>query len=71
VRPATYPGRTPHLHFAVTPSGNRVSNFQLYFADAQENAGDLLLRDLSVDQRAQVTREVGADGRVAWDIVLP
>jgi len=52
VRPATYPGRTPHLHFAVTPSGGRVSNFQLYFADARESAGDFLLRDLTADQRA-------------------
>jgi len=71
VRPATYPGRTPHLHFAVTPSGGRASNFQLYFADARENAGDFLLRDLSADERAQVVREVGPEGKVAWDIVLP
>jgi protocatechuate 3,4-dioxygenase beta subunit len=71
VRPATYPGRTPHLHFAVTPSGGRASNFQLYFADARENAGDFLLRDLTADQRTQVIREVGPDGKVAWDIVLP
>lgn len=71
VRPATYPGRTPHLHFAVTPGGGRASNFQLYFADAWENAGDFLLRDLSADERAQVIREVGPDGKVAWDIVLP
>lgn len=43
VRPVAYPGRAPHIHFALSDS--RFSTFytQMYLAGAPENEGDFLL----------------------------
>jgi protocatechuate 3,4-dioxygenase beta subunit len=43
VRPVAYPGRAPHIHFAL--SDRRFSTFytQMYLAGAPENEGDFLL----------------------------
>jgi protocatechuate 3,4-dioxygenase beta subunit len=43
IRPVPYPGRAPHIHFAVTGSGVDPLVTQLYVEGAPENARDFLL----------------------------
>lgn len=46
IRPAPYPGRTPHIHFFVrTPDGRELVT-QLYVAGDPGNAGDFLLNSV-------------------------
>lgn len=46
IRPAPYPGRTPHIHFFVrTPDGRELVT-QLYVAGEPANAGDFLLNSI-------------------------
>jgi protocatechuate 3,4-dioxygenase beta subunit len=40
VRPAEYPGRTPHIHVKVRAPGGPLITSQLYFPDAAANARD-------------------------------
>ncbi|MGI9521896.1 MAG: hypothetical protein ACR2PG_09645 [Hyphomicrobiaceae bacterium] len=43
IRPAAYPGRTPHIHFRVAAPKKRALTTQMYFADEPGNARDALL----------------------------
>lgn len=43
IKPVPYPGRAPHVHFAVTPPGQGPFITQMYVAGAKENPGDFLL----------------------------
>ena len=43
IRPVPYPGRAPHIHFAVQAPGRRPLVTQMYVDGAPENAGDWLL----------------------------
>jgi protocatechuate 3,4-dioxygenase beta subunit len=43
IKPVPYPGRAPHIHFAVQAQGRRPLVTQLYVQGAPENAGDWLL----------------------------
>jgi protocatechuate 3,4-dioxygenase, beta subunit len=76
VRPIAYPGRAPHIHFALkSPSGNKLVT-QMYIAGAPENEQDFLLsrvRDKALRDRLIVPLEHAADGdelRGAFDIVM-
>lgn len=44
IRPVPYPGRTPHIHVAVFPEGERPLVTQLYVAGEPLNDGDFLYR---------------------------
>lgn len=74
IKPVAYPGRAPHIHFAV--SGASVPRFvtQMYIAGAAGNERDFLLRGLSPAERARlvVTLDKIANGewRGVFDIVL-
>lgn len=46
VKPIAYPGRAPHIHFALTPSSGRPLVTQMYVAGAPENESDFLLRGI-------------------------
>jgi protocatechuate 3,4-dioxygenase, beta subunit len=47
IRPVPYPGRTPHIHFAIsTPGGGRLIT-QMYVADQPLNEHDLVLAQIS------------------------
>jgi len=52
LRPAPYPGRTPHIHVQVTRPGGAVLVTQLYVAGEPLNAGDGLLNRIR-DPRAR------------------
>ena len=43
IRPVAYPGRAPHVHFAVTPAGGQVFHTQMYVAGEPGNGTDFLL----------------------------
>lgn len=56
IRPVAYPGRTPHIHFAVAAPGRRELVTQMYVAGEPANAGDGLYRSLrDARQREAVT----------------
>ena len=76
IRPVPYPGRTPHIHFAVVPRGLRPFTTQLYIAGEPLNNRDPLYRRIPVTARRLVIAEFlpaeteGTDFRVTYDIVL-
>lgn len=75
IRPQAYPGRTPHIHFAVTAPGRRAFVTQLYFAEARENAADFLLAELDAARRERLMARMeagpaGAEPQARFDIVL-
>lgn len=76
IRPVPYPGRTPHIHVAVRPSGDEPFVTQLYVAGESLNSNDFLFRRIPVEQRPLVLAEFirGGDSDVPltahWDIVL-
>jgi protocatechuate 3,4-dioxygenase beta subunit len=55
IRPVAYPGRTPHIHVRVEARGRATLATQLYLAGEAGNARDFLFRQLSVEERAQLT----------------
>jgi len=54
VRPIAYPGRAPHIHFAVTRHDFGTFTTQMYVAGAPENERDFLLSAIR-DRRARAT----------------
>jgi protocatechuate 3,4-dioxygenase beta subunit len=56
IRPVPYPGRTPHIHFAVAAPGRRELVTQMFVAGEPLNERDGLYRSLrKPEQRAAVT----------------
>lgn len=56
IRPVPYPGRTPHIHFAVTAPGRRELVTQMYVAGEPLNERDGLYKSIrDPRQRAAVT----------------
>ena len=78
IKPVPYPGRAPHIHFAVSGPGFEPLVTQLYVAGAPENASDGVLngiRDAKARQSLVVAFEsaAGASGGellARFDIVL-
>ena len=76
IRPVPYPGRTPHIHVAVYPPGERPFVTQLYVAGEELNDGDFLYRRVPAESRHLITAafepvENGpAEFQANWDIVL-
>jgi protocatechuate 3,4-dioxygenase beta subunit len=56
VKPVPYPGRTPHIHFAISQHGRRVLTTQMYVKGEPQNERDGLYRRLRDEaQRESVT----------------
>ena len=53
--PVGYPGRTPHIHVAITVRGYRPLTTQMYIADAANNANDVLYQRLSTAEQRSLT----------------
>lgn len=76
IRPVPYPGRTPHIHFAVFVPGRRPFTTQLYVEGEPRNEGDFLFRGIPVERRRLVLAEFApargsrADLAARFDIVL-
>lgn len=43
IKPARYPGRTPHIHVAISTHGKRMLTTQLYIKGEKQNETDVLL----------------------------
>lgn len=56
VKPVPYPGRTPHIHYAVNQNGRRRLATQLFIAGEKQNEGDGLYRRIG-DKQKLVTTE--------------
>jgi protocatechuate 3,4-dioxygenase, beta subunit len=78
VKPVPYPGRTPHIHFAINQNGNRLLTTQMYVKGEPGNDRDGLYRSLTDErQRESVTIDFqplpdSKDGELSakFDIVL-
>jgi protocatechuate 3,4-dioxygenase beta subunit len=78
VRPVPYPGRTPHIHFAVAAPGKRELVTQMYVAGEPLNERDGLYRSIrDTRQRAAVTVRLDPAGGIeagalagTFDLVL-
>lgn len=46
IRPVVYPGRTPHIHFAIVPQGGTKLVTQMYVAGEAGNARDGVYRSI-------------------------
>jgi protocatechuate 3,4-dioxygenase, beta subunit len=56
VKPVLYPGRTPHIHFAINHGGKRVLTTQMYVAGQEGNERDGIYRSIrDAKQRESVT----------------
>jgi protocatechuate 3,4-dioxygenase beta subunit len=55
IKPAGYPGRTPHIHFKIIQPGGDTLITQMYFAGEPDNERDFILRGIADPaQRASV-----------------
>ena len=55
IKPVSYPGRTPHIHFAVKIKGRKKWTTQCYIKGEKQNARDGLLQNIKdAKQRASV-----------------
>jgi protocatechuate 3,4-dioxygenase beta subunit len=77
VKPVPYPGRTPHIHFAINQNGKRILTTQMYVAGEPGNERDGIysgIRDSA--QRKSVTIEFASlasaksELEAKFDIVL-
>lgn len=57
IKPVPYPGRTPHIHVAVSKSGHRILTTQLYVKGHAMNNRDGILRRLAPEARQTVVRD--------------
>ncbi|MES2475507.1 MAG: protocatechuate 3,4-dioxygenase [Verrucomicrobiota bacterium] len=50
IKPVPYPGRTPHIHFAVSRNGQRLYTTQMLINGHAQNEGDGVFRSADSDQ---------------------
>ncbi len=76
IKPVAYPGRAPHIHFAVSGPGIERLTTQMYLADHPQNARDFLynaIRDPAARQSVTVAFAAQTDGEPPlgqFDLVL-
>ncbi len=47
IKPVAYPGRTPHIHFAISKNGRRILTTQMLIKGEPKNESDGLFRNVS------------------------
>ena len=74
IKPVAYPGRTPHIHFALSGKSAQRLVTQMYVAGEPGNDRDGVLRGLSPAERARLVvpldKSTGGEWRGVFDIVL-
>jgi protocatechuate 3,4-dioxygenase, beta subunit len=78
IKPVAYPGRTPHIHFAITATGHTPLVTQMYVAGEPLNAHDGILNGITdrLQRDSVIVRLEPGDGIEAralagtFDIVL-
>jgi protocatechuate 3,4-dioxygenase beta subunit len=53
VKPVPYPGRTPHIHYAISQNGKRLLTTQLYVRGEKGNDRDGVLRGIRDDAQRE------------------
>jgi protocatechuate 3,4-dioxygenase beta subunit len=72
IKPVQYPGRTPHIHFAVLEGGKRRVVSQMFIEGEPGNERDFIYRNLGREARL-VTMKVSGDAKGlagSLDVVL-
>lgn len=59
IKPVAYPGRTPHIHFAISRGSERLLTTQLFVKDDPGNARDGIYQSLG-ESRSAVTADFAA-----------
>jgi protocatechuate 3,4-dioxygenase, beta subunit len=57
IKPVPYPGRTPHIHVAVSRAGRRELTSQLFIAGEPQNDRDGIYQGFAPEERKLVTAE--------------
>jgi protocatechuate 3,4-dioxygenase beta subunit len=76
IRPPPYPGRTPHIHFAVKAPKQQPLITQMFVDGVEQNQRDFIYTHLPRAQRALVTAKLenaaqGKNGqRTTFDLIL-
>lgn len=78
IKPVPYPGRTPHIHFAVKMKGREKWTTQLYVKGEAQNEKDFVIRNIkTAAQRESVIRDFApmpgskiGELAVTFDIVM-
>ncbi len=74
IKPVAYPGRTPHIHFALSGKSTPRLVTQMYVAGEPGNDRDGVLRGLTPAERARLVvaleKTTGNEWRANFDIVL-
>ena len=72
IKPAPYPGRTPHIHFTVAEGGRRNLTSQMFIEGEPGNERDGLYRHLGADARLVTMKlaQVGGGLAGSLDIVV-
>jgi protocatechuate 3,4-dioxygenase beta subunit len=60
IKPVSYPGRAPHIHFAINKNGRRILATQMYVKGEAQNDRDFIVRSL---RNAKVRESVMVDFR--------
>jgi protocatechuate 3,4-dioxygenase beta subunit len=78
IKPVAYPGRTPHIHVAVSRGGRRVLTSQFYVKGEPQNERDFLFNRVPKAARSTVVAEFAAipnsrtnELAATFNIVLP
>ena len=74
IRPAPYPGRTPHIHARISPGTGAALTTQIYMSDERANLDDGIFLSLSETDRmaamATPERRSDSDWRATFDFIL-
>jgi len=78
IKPVPYPGRTPHIHVAVSKNGKRIWTTQLFIKGHEQNArdglfrrvGDPKLQKLLLADFKPIEDSKTGELAVNWDVVV-
>ena len=73
IRPVPYPGRTPHIHFAVKAAKQKPLITQMFIEGVAQNARDGIYGSLNVAERQRVIATLepaGAGQKTSFDLIL-
>lgn len=77
VKPAPYPGRTPHIHIAISKKGKRILTSQCYLKGEKRNQNDFLYNRLNAEQQKLVTvafnplpKSKNNELTAHWDLII-
>lgn len=70
IKPAPYPGRTPHIHFTVVEGGRRRLTSQMFIEGEPGNERDGIYRHLGADAKLVTMKLAGAGKGLAGSLEI-